>query len=191
MLLKALVSAGIVISCLFANNLYSVEPKMPVVTPTPSPIVKKDITVQTSRGDSNRYGEMPVSVYNELKTVGDKIGLPEYVWYPIAMYESHGDKKHHYVSKKEDSRGIFQVNIYAHEHVDKNKLYDVTYNAEIQMPELMTCYKRGKKLGLEGLDLVFYIIRKGQRPNWECDYTRNYIVRETTKYYGIISRNRE
>lgn len=101
-----------------------------------------------------------------LTQVGNEIGLPKEVWYPIAMLESGGDPSARAVSDTEDSRGIFQVNILAHPDANSVALYDPEYNARYQMPELKRIYDQGVDLGVVGSDLPVYVEKYGQRPAW-------------------------
>jgi len=158
-----------------------------------SPIgtTSKPVVVLVNRGSEARgydYTKLtcPQWVFDALKEVGDKEGLPETVWYPIAKYESSFNPKCRTLTAKEDSRGIFQVNTFSHPNADKNKLYDVTYNATYQMPELVRYYNKGKSLGLSGVDLTCYVSRYGQRPDWASEKTRNYIISTISKGYKEI-----
>lgn len=47
----------------------------------------------------------------------------------VAKAESGWDTDSRYVTSQEDSRGLWQINTYAHPQYDKQRLYDPTYNA--------------------------------------------------------------
>lgn len=132
--------------------------------------------------------KMSKSIFYELKSVGDKQGLPVKVWYPIAMYESRGDPNCALINNIEHSIGIFQVNTYAHKAKDltieqfRKKLRNVTYNAEWQMPVLKEQYDIGLKKSLQGTTLVKYVAKNGQRPRWTTE-----IEKAIERYYKHVS----
>jgi hypothetical protein len=111
-------------------------------------------------------------------------GQYDYVPYCIAAYESGYNTFTHNTSG-EDSRGLFQVN-YADPHhkarTDPTKLFEPVYNMNYQFDELVRYEKQGISKGLTGIDLVLYVARYGQRPNWpKCS---EYITARVTKAYN-------
>src|SRR5690349_16613014 len=47
----------------------------------------------------------------------------------VAKAESGWDTTNRLVTSQEDSRGLWQINTYAHHNFDRNRLYDGAYNA--------------------------------------------------------------
>lgn len=108
-------------------------------------------------------------------------GKYDYVPYCIAQYESDYNTFCHNTDG-EDSRGLFQVNVPYHPSVNPIKLFEPVYNMEYQFKELVQFEKKGIEIGLTGIDLVLYVAKYGQRPNWEkCS---GYIISEVTKTYN-------
>jgi hypothetical protein len=127
----------------------------------------------------------PEDTFVRIKTIGDRLGLPVEVWYPIAGYESEFKATNNTTTDREDSRGIFQVNTWTNypKNADPLKLYNIEFNCEYQMPELVKTYKEGKEKGLTGTALTEYVSRYGQRPDWDNVKTRMYIKTTIKKYY--------
>jgi hypothetical protein len=145
------------------------------VTPSQYPLY-----IEVSRGSTERTYSMKPYIWRVCKEYGDKHGVPKEVWYPIIMMESNGKPTSTTITKKEDSRGLLQINTRVHK-VDKTKVYDPEYNLSYQMPELADKYKEAKVKGLKGLDVVYYVERYGQR----CEWTQT--VRDLLKkYYNEI-----
>lgn len=108
-------------------------------------------------------------------------GVNDYVPYCIAQYESQYNTFCHNTDG-EDSRGLFQVNAPYHPNANPTKLFEPVYNMKYQFKELVQFEKKGIEMGLTGIDLVLYVARYGQRPNWEkCS---GYIKSEVTKTYN-------
>jgi hypothetical protein len=131
---------------------------------------------RTSRGEPERTYSMKTWVWRLCKTYGDKHGIPKEVWYPIVMLEIGGNITTTTVTKREDSRGLLQINTRVHK-VDKTKVYDPEYNLDYQMPELAKKYREAKAKGMKGLEVVYYVERYGQR----CEWTEN--VKKILKKY--------
>jgi hypothetical protein len=111
--------------------------------------------------------------------VAGEYGLPREVWLPIIMYESGGDPNVRALTQSEDSRGLFQVNTYAHPTANASLLYDPEYNARWQIPELARFYEKGLSEGYSGVELTKYVAKYGQRPMWTDTVESN-----IEKYYG-------
>jgi hypothetical protein len=109
---------------------------------------------------------MDQQIFDMLFKKGMQYGLPPEVWYPIVMGESRGNPAAHTQTSKEDSRGLFQVNVYAHPDANSSKLFDPEYNADFQMPTLVRAYQKALDKGLTGVDATLYVSRYGQRPAW-------------------------
>lgn len=112
---------------------------------------------------------MDAGVRQQVKSIMDRYGIPEYVWYPICMKESRGNPKA-WNRAGEDSRGLFQINLHAHpEYADLN-LFDPRVNAEIAARDfLLNAYQNGRAKGLVGEDLTAYVWRYGIRPKWTTE----------------------
>jgi hypothetical protein len=122
---------------------------------------------------------MDSSVLNTIKNVGAKYGIPLDILYPIVMTESGGNPQAHTVTSKEDSRGLFQVNIKAHPDANSGQLFNAEYNANYWIPQLVPAYNQGKAKGLTGADLSAYVERYGERPAWTSTVEGN-----IRKYYA-------
>jgi|GEM_PF-3756207 len=108
-------------------------------------------------------------------------GQYDYVPYAIAQYESNYNTFCHNTNG-EDSRGLFQVNVPFHPNANPVKLFEPVYNMEYQFKELVQFEKKGIEMGLTGEELILYVARYGQRPNWEkCE---GYIRAEVKKAYN-------
>jgi hypothetical protein len=70
-------------------------------------------------------------VYEKVKAVMQKYGIPYYIWKPIARAESGMNPNALNDSGKEYSVGIFQINRNAHPQYNVNDLLDPTINAKI------------------------------------------------------------
>lgn len=119
---------------------------------------------------------MDQSIYNALKTKGDQYGIPAWVWYPIVMLESGG--KPEVIGDGGTSYGLLQIHAPAHPSFKVANYTDPNYQADFYFPELRRVLDQGIKKGLDGLDLVLYVERYGQRPKWtpavETGITREY-----------------
>lgn len=111
-------------------------------------------------------------------------GKYDYVPYCIAAYESEFNTFTH-ATQGEDSRGLFQVNVANSWHrsrVVPERLFEPVYNMEYQFDELVRFEKAGIKRGLKGIELILYVARYGQRPNWsKCSA---YITNRVKKAYS-------
>jgi hypothetical protein len=119
---------------------------------------------------------MSDSVFNTLSYYGEKYNLSNNLWYPIAMTESEGNPSASNRTSREYSVGIFQVNTYAHHDVSPTKLKNAAYNANYQMPKLYYASVAGKRNGLTGLSLLYYVAKNGQRPCWTSEYKNSLLI---------------
>jgi len=96
-------------------------------------------------------------------------GVPRYIWEPIMQQESSGDPRAHANTKKEDSRGLFQINIKANPKYKDKDLFDPLVNAEIAARDFIApAYKQAMGEGiLDPAKSALYTWRYGIRPNWE------------------------
>ena len=109
---------------------------------------------------------MDSNVTNILKNAAVKFGIPFEILYAVVMTESGGNPNSHALTSKEDSRGLFQVNIKAHPDANSGQLFNPEYNANYWVPQLVPSYKQGLSKGLSGADLAAYVERYGERPAW-------------------------
>lgn len=127
---------------------------------------------------------MTADTYNKIKSIADSYGVPVSVWYPIAMVESGGNPTAQTKTSQEDSRGIFQINTYAHPEVNSSQLFDVEYNAKYIMPTLKEKMDEGTAKGLKGSALTSYVEKYGERPQWTQAVQDN-----INKYYTYLTGN--
>lgn len=112
--------------------------------------------------------------YQQVKAVFDQKGIPEYVWLPIMQMESGGNPNSQALTSKEDSRGLFQINIKAHPQWKGVNLYDPVENAKIAAENFIApayakalmSYRDGG--GSEG-EITAYVWRYGIRPAWTSE----------------------
>jgi hypothetical protein len=120
---------------------------------------------------------MDNSVIEKVEPIAQKYSVPDYVWKSIMLLESGGNPTSRaYVdtekAKKlgqgaEDSRGLFQINIFAHPDANSTRLYDPEYNAEYSFKNIIgPATKKGIEKGLSGWELTKYVEQYGQRPKW-------------------------
>lgn len=109
---------------------------------------------------------MDNSILSTVFGVGQKYGVPPEILYAVGMTESGFNPNAHALTSKEDSRGIFQVNVKAHPDANSGMLFNPEYNANYIMPTLASAYNEGKNKGLSGSDLAVYVERYGERPAW-------------------------
>jgi hypothetical protein len=126
---------------------------------------------------------MSKDVFEQVKSVADKHGVPVSVWYPIAMTESGGNPSAPpTISSKEKSIGLFQINTLAHPDANSSQLYNPVYNAEYIMPTLKQTMDAGIAKGLTGSQLTSYVEKYGERPQWTSQVQNN-----INKYYAEIT----
>lgn len=114
---------------------------------------------------------LSVEQYQAVKKVFDERNIPEYVWLPIMQSESGGNPAAHASTSREDSRGLFQINIKAHPQWKDVDLFDPVTNAEIAAENfILPAYFDATKNGLtnEG-DITAYVWRYGIRPAWNSE----------------------
>ena len=144
-----------------------------------SELIKEDL--------NTKYNLQKLTCSEEIFKIVDSIAeshnLPTYIWYSIVGMESQFNPKTRSITDTEDSRGLFQINTKVHHEVDKVQVYCPTYNSEYQIPKLATIYEEGLALGLESLDLVYYVVEHGQRPKLEDENVKNYVKSAITQYY--------
>ena len=144
-------------------------------------------------------GRFPVYDYEKLTAKRDIVYLMEKCAYklgfksideiyPIVAYESHFNPKLETKTKREHSIGLLMVNTWTNypKGQDINKLKDAEFNLNYQLPELFVHYGDGRAKGLKEIDLVLYMVRNGQRPDYSNKDVRKYIISESTKYYKEI-----
>lgn len=109
--------------------------------------------------------------------------------YPIVGYESHFNPKLETKTKREHSIGLLMVNTWTNypKGKDINKLKDAEFNLNYQLPELYEYYCDGREKGMKGMDLVLYMVKYCQRPDYSNKDVRSYIITEATKYYKEIT----
>jgi len=140
-----------------------------------------------------------MSVYSDIKTVMDKYGIPEYIWFPIAQTESGLNPNAANITAREQSYGIFQINRQAHPQYAAYNLNDPVVNATIAARDFIApAYEYAKTAttdkerqalivysGLkdpENLDSHKYITG-GIKPKW-TDATRARFIKNFSVAFG-------
>jgi len=107
-----------------------------------------------------------MSWLEEVEKVFEKYGIPKHVWYPIMIAESGGNPKARNVTPKEESVGLFQINLKAHPEYRHLDLTDPVINAEIAARDFIAPkWKVAKAIPDPGSQAI-YVWRWGIRPNW-------------------------
>jgi len=108
-----------------------------------------------------------LSIYETVKKIMDEYGVPAVIWYPIMQMESGGNPDSHNTNG-EDSRGLFQINLFAHPQWSHLNLFDPAINARIAAENfLLPAYKQAQAKGLSNpVDQAEYTWRYGIRPFW-------------------------
>jgi len=101
-----------------------------------------------------------------LEQASQTYGVPTSILYAVCMAESGGNPNAHTVTSKEDSRGLFQVNILAHPDANSTQLFDPNYNIQYEVPKLAATYQLGLREGYSGVSLAQYVEEYGERPQW-------------------------
>ena len=122
---------------------------------------------------------MSLSAENEkiVSQVAQKYNIPQSVWKPILLNESGGNPNARtFVPQSEalkkgqgaeDSRGLFQINIFAHPDANSVALYDPQYNSEYAFKNFIApAYNEAVSKGLTGVEVTKYVERYGIRPKW-------------------------
>lgn len=107
--------------------------------------------------------------YSAVKKVFSDRNIPEYVWFPIMQMESGGNTNAHANTTREDSRGLFQINIKANPQWKGVNLYDPVENAKIAADHFIApaYVKATTNAGLKKeSDITAYVWRYGIRPAW-------------------------
>ena len=121
---------------------------------------------------------MKAEILKMLDTASQKSGIPLAVLYSIVMNESGGDPTSRAITDKEDSRGLFQVNVMAHPDANASQLFNPQYNIDYMLPELTRVYKDAVSKGLSGLSVALYVEKNGERPQWTAN-----VIKNVTKHY--------
>lgn len=113
---------------------------------------------------------MTPEVYAQVKAVMDRYGIPEYIWYPIAVMESGGNPYAENITSREHSVGIFQINLVAHPEYASYDLKDPAVNAEIAARDFISwAWEQAKELFSSPEDQAAYVWRYGIRPQWTAE----------------------
>lgn len=115
---------------------------------------------------------MAETVYSKVKKIADEYGIPEWVWAPIMAEESGGDPNNWNDPSKnggrEDSRGLFQINIMANPQYANKDLFDPEVNARIAFSDFIgPAWQTAKnKSDLTYYQKTAYVWKEGIRPQW-------------------------
>jgi len=90
------------------------------------------------------------------------------------------------VRRGEYSVGWCQVNLHSHDKKESDML-DMRKNLNYMMKsEWLDCNKKAIQKGLSGVDKILYVVKHGQRPAWDDEEVRNYIIKTVKKYYAEL-----
>lgn len=119
-----------------------------------------------------------------LKPIFDEKGIPEWVWKPIMLMESGGNPNSWNDPTKnggkEDSRGLYQINILGNPRFAGENLFDPATNATIARDYfILPAWNkvRGNTFMNES-DKTAYVWKNGIRPAWND--TKNQAIRNKT-----------
>lgn len=103
-----------------------------------------------------------------VKQIMDKYGIPYYVWWPIMQAESGGNPQARAVTDREDSRGLFQINLPVHPQYTGLDLFDPAVNAEIAARDFLApAYAQAKqKYPDDPVAQTLYVHKYGIKPQW-------------------------
>lgn len=103
---------------------------------------------------------------DEVEKVFQKYNIPKHIWYPIMLEESGGNPAARNISAKEESVGLFQINLKAHPEYRKLDLTDPVTNAEIAARDFIApAWKWAKAIPDPGLQAQS-VWKSGIKPNW-------------------------
>lgn len=108
------------------------------------------------------------SIYETVKKIADSWGVPEYIWAPIMDSESSGNPGSNANTAKEDSRGLFQINVKAHPQWETTNLYDPEINAKLAFQYFIApAYEEIKNsTSLTDPEKTAYVWKNGIKPKW-------------------------
>jgi hypothetical protein len=155
-----------------------------IASPTPNPINLDVSRYKIPKYDWNKDKRCPTYIGEEMFRIWRKKGgAYSYVPYCIAWYESRFNTASQQVTSKEDSRGLFQVNMFWHSEnfKNENQAYNPRTNMEYQFGELIRYEKKGIEKGLRGVPLICYVAKHGQRPTWTSTIEKE--IADSYKYY--------
>ena len=154
------------------------------LTPISKPINLEKTRYNIPKYNWNKDKRCPTYIGEEMFRIWEKKGgAYSYVPYCIAYYESRFNTASQQVTSKEDSRGLFQVNMFHHSKgfKNKNQAYNPRVNMEYQFEELIRYERKGIEKGLRGIPLICYVAKYGQRPSWTSVIEKE--IANSYKYY--------
>ena len=113
----------------------------------------------------------------------------------IVAYESEFNPNKTTITKYEHSIGLLQINTITNKPKDMNlqefriQLENPEFNLDYQLDELRQYYLKGKAKGLDGIDLIAYVARYGQRPDWSRK-NREYILKTIKSAYSLLQNSK-
>jgi len=153
------------------------KPKPPAPKPEPEPEIPPP-----------KPKELTMSQYRAVKSEFDQVGIPEWVWWPIMMCESGGNPNAHRVTRWEDSRGLFQINVAANPSYKRYDLYNPVVNARLIAEGWMLPVWRRAGINRDepNFAAVKAVYKDGIRPAWTSSLEKkceNYYYQVKTGYY--------
>lgn len=123
--------------------------------------------------------KMDNNILTLLENASQKYGVPMTVLYPIVMTESGGNTNQRALTPTEDSRGLFQVNLYSNPNANSSQLFNPQYNIDYMLPTIKKSYDEAVSKGLTGKDITLYVEKNAERPQWT-----DTVVSNITKYFN-------
>lgn len=160
--------------------LENFEPKDSI--PTPITTQQTNVPMQVQMNVPAIVLSCPDNILEVIKTQSLRHEIDWKVVYCIIGYESGFKPNKITRYKNEESYGLLQVNIRSNypSGDDKYKLLDSNYNLDYQLDELKIFYDIGIESNFEGVKLIEYVSKYGQRPDWG---NAGYIIKTVNKYW--------
>jgi len=127
-----------------------------------------------------------LDILETIKTQSKKYNMDWKIVYAIVGYESGFNPKKVYITEREKSYGLLQVNIKTNFPKDNNPdlLLNPEYNLNYQLKNLKEVYTQGIKANLNGIVLAEYVSKYGQRADWKNKENIKYIKESIKTYYN-------
>lgn len=121
-----------------------------------------------------------------VKDLGNLYGIPEYIWRSIMEMESGGNPNAHALTDREDSRGLFQINIQANPKYKNLDLYNPKVNAEVAFKDfILPSWNLVKGTGMPAGEQAAYVWRYGIRPKWTEEKAESIMFKASAIASGI------
>lgn len=129
----------------------------------------------------------PDNVLRIIKSNCARHGMDWKIIYPLVGCESGFKQDQVFKTRREYSMGLLQVNILTNfDGEDSSKLLDGDYNLDYQLDNLTESYQKGIESGLNGVKLIQYISKHGQRADWKDEENAAYMTKSIAKYWKEV-----